>query len=212
MSLKLEGVVLSRTEYGDSTLIVDFYSLEGGRLTFSATISKKKNTRFYFSPLTYVAVELYQSKKAKYFRLKEVQSLLTDQLVNRDSEVHAIRYFIAELLKKTLSNEESDPALFQFIINKLIHLYSSDSKGKFVVEFLEELTPYLGIDLEELKNQNGNDSGFEFGLSKMEWECLVGETNNSNKVYLNALLAFYTFHFEGVSQLKSKAVLAEVFN
>lgn len=212
MGNTLEGIVLSRLEYGDTALIVDFYSRELGRTTFSAYSSKKKNARFYFAPLNFLEVELYQSKKEKYLKVKEISSLLPEQLMNRDSEIHAIRYFIAEFLKKTLNNEESDEALFSFLIEQLNELYHTSNKGTYILTFLENLSPYLGIDIVELKNNKGMASEFGFTFNESEWERLLAINPKDKKSYLNLLIRFYAHQFEGVGALKSKTILAEIFS
>jgi|GEM_PF-4004763 len=211
MDGQIEGIVLSKLEYGDNTLIIDFYSAELGKITFSATNSKKKNSRFYFSPLNLLQLNLYTSKKSKYFRLKELQSINPDQLINRDNEVHAIRFFLAELLKKILTTEEADPRLYLFLKSRITDLYSSSSKSHYILDFLIDLSPFLGIDFDQITKEDQLLDEFSFDLSKEDRKTLI-EGRKNRKAYLNALLRFYSHQYEGLDQLKSKAVLAEVFS
>ncbi len=212
MSGKQEGIVLSKLQYGDSTLIIDFYSREGGRTTFSAYTSRKKNNKFYYSPLNLLSVDLYKSQKGKHLRLKEVNSLLNDQLISRDSEIHAIRYFLAEFLKKTLTHEEADEQLYSYLKESIVGLYDCESKSLYLLEFLESLSPYLGFDLSELQSENGQLRDFGFYLKEDELKSLSQAKKGNKKAYLNALLSFYGQQFEGVADLKSKSILAEIFS
>lgn len=212
---KFQGIVLSRVEYGDSALIIDLYSKEKGRLSVSSYSSKKKNNRFFFAPLSLLNIGLYKSKKGKLLKIKEVESALADQMISRDSEIHAIRYFIAEVLKNTLKEEDSNPYLYDFLKTEIDTLYTTDKKGSFVINFLENLSPFLGFDLNELRRAGGKASDYGFEFSDSEWNSLLCDTKEErvgNKAYLSLLLKYYANHFDGIATLKSKSVLAEVFS
>lgn len=212
MSQLLEGIVLSRLEYGESTLIIDLYSKELGRTTLGAYKPKKKNNSFYFAPLNLIQVSTYTSPKTKYLRTKDVNSLLADQLISTDSEIHAIRYFLADFLKMTLNEHEADPSLYSFLTARIKSLYQTQQKSSFVIDFLEALSPYLGIDLMELRSDTTLLRDFGFSLNETEQDQLIQPNPKDKKSHLNALLKFYAHQFEGVTKLKSKEVLAAIFN
>jgi DNA repair protein RecO (recombination protein O) len=214
MSTKVQGIVLSKVEYGDSALIIDLYCKEKGRLSVNTYSSKKKNNRFFFAPLSLLNISFYQSKKGKFLKIKEVESALANQMISRDSELHAIRYFIAEVLKNTLKEEDSSPYLYEFLKTEIESLYTTDKKGSFVINFLENLSPFLGFDLNELRRAGGKASDYGFDFSDSDWNALLCETREErvgNKAYLSLLLKYYANHFDGMGALKSKSVLAEVF-
>lgn len=211
MSERIQAIVLSKVEYGDKTLIVDLYSLELGRLTASAYSTKKSKNRFYFSPLMVLELDLYTSKKAKLKKIKEVKSTLSTQMSNSSVELNAYRFFIAEILQKTIVEESTDPPLYHFLLQSVEKLYRGLNPD-FIVHFLEHLSPYLGLDLSEIKRQGGAASDYDLEFSAKEWERLTTSKKIPIKEKLNLLLKFYAQHFEGVSQLKSRPVLSAVFS
>ena len=210
MNTNIRAIVLSKVNYGESTLIIDLFSRESGRLTVSTTISKKKNNRHYYSPLAVLDLSIYKSK-GKFYRIKEVKNAIPEQLINQDSEVHAIRYFLAELLKHVLKTEAEEIILFDYILDQLKQMYEAEKKGGFVLDFLEGLTPYLGIDIAEIEEGEASWKEFGFELDKDELEMLRKRDKKNAKQYLNALLRFYSHHIDGIQNLKSKSILAEVF-
>ena len=211
MSESVQAIVLSKVEYGDKTLIIDLYSLQSGRLTASAYSTKKSKNRFYFSPLMVLELELYSSKKAKLKKIKEVKSAMPIQMANTSAELNAYRFFIAEVLQKTLGLENSDPPLFQFLSQTILRLYEG-FESDFVIRFLEHLSPFLGLDLEEIKKQGGSAKDYDLAFNEEEWKRLTTNENVPIKEKLNLLLRFYGQHFEGVNHLKSRSVLSAVFS
>lgn len=205
-------IVLSKTEYGDNSLIIDLYSLQNGRMTASSYSSRKRKSRFYFEPFSLLELEIYQSKKAKFNRIKEARSALPLQMMIHDPEVNAMRYFLAEVLKKTLVAEENDPALFSFLKVEIENLYLSKNRSQFLINFMERLSPYLGIDFSEIQKIGGKASDYDMSFSESEWNSLMNNNFKNYKQRLKLILKFYAHHFEGMEKLKSKEILAEVFN
>jgi DNA repair protein RecO (recombination protein O) len=211
MSDRIQALVLSKVDYGDKTLIVDLYSLQSGRLTASTYSTKKSKNRFYFSPLMVLELDLYTSKKAKLKRIKEVKSNMAVQMANTSMELNAYRFFIAEVLQKTLALESSDPPLYHFLIKSIEQLYQK-VEADFIIHFLERLSPYLGLDLEEIKRQGGTAADYDLDFNSDEWGRFTSNTRIPAKEKLNLLLKFYAHHFEGIKHLRSRSVLSAVFS
>lgn len=211
MSETDQAVVLSKVEFGDKTLIVDLYSLQSGRFTASTYSTKKSRNRFYYSPLMVLELNLYTSKKAKLKKIKEVKSALTMQMANISVELNAYRFFIAEVLQKTLGPENSDPPLYQFLLHSIDQLYQNTNPD-FIIHFLEGLSPHLGLDLDEIKRQGGSAADYDLDFNSDEWSRLTAREKVPNKEKLNLLLKFYAHHFEGINHLKSRSVLSSVFS
>ncbi|MAY84886.1 MAG: hypothetical protein CMP59_12215 [Flavobacteriales bacterium] len=211
MSDRIQAIVLSKVEYGDKTLIIDLYGLQSGRFAASTYSTKKSKNRFYFSPLMLLELEVFTSKKAKLKKIKEVKSALPIQMAVNSAEINAYRYFIAEFLQKTLPLENPDSQLFQFLLNTIAELYEENLSANFIHQFLEKLSPYLGLDLQEIKQQGGSPSDYDLDFSQGDWENFIGDKRLSAKERLSLLIQFYAQHFDGVKHLKSRSILAEVF-
>jgi len=211
MSDRIQAFVLSKVEYGDKTLIVDLYSLQSGRLTASIYSTKKSRNRFYFSPLSLLELNLFVSKKAKLNKISDVKSELPSQMAQNSAPSSAYRYFIAEVLQKTLSLENPDPQLFNFIYSFILDLYNGKIRATFINDFLEGLSPHLGLDLQEIKRQGGNPADYGLDFNQSDWQRLITDQPISTKERLNLLIQFYGQHFEGMKHLKTRSILGEVF-
>lgn len=211
MSFKHRVIVLAKVEYGDRTLIVDCFSAESGRISASTHLSKKNKSLFYYSPLNVIELDLFRAKKSKLFKVKEAKSLIAEQLANQSPEVNAYRFFIAEFLQKTIEIESQDRALYKFLTDQIASLYHSSSRPSFLSDFLEQLSPFLGIDLAEIKAQGGEPSDYGLLFNDQEWKTLMEQNKVKEKERLSALLKFYAHHFPAVEKLKSRKVLSAVF-
>lgn len=218
-STALRSIVLSHLKYGENNLIVDLFTKESGRITAGLTLSKKKKNLFYYSPLNLIEVWTYRSPKSKHIKIKEAKSSLGEQMSNRDSRIHASRYFIAEFLKNTLHNEETEEQLFSYLESRIVLLYQSKNPGEFLINFLIGLSPFLGFDIKSLKEEFEQSDDFGFGLDQAEWRLLnemqsgSDESSSANsKRKLDLLIKLYSVPFEGLRRLKSREVLNQVFN
>ena len=235
-----EGIVLHLVKYGDSSLIVTIFTREFGRQSYmvnAARSKKAKNKASLLQPLFMVEMVAYQKQSRNVQRLKEFKSLSNYQNIPFDVVKSAQVIFLAEVLFKTINEEESYPELFDFIKNSLLYFDLMETGiSSFHLYFLFRLSEYLGFlpdtqmngfenwfDLQkgEMTNfepphtdyLNKEAAGFFIQLSQLKIHELSSfKISKSMRNYLlTKLIRYYKLHTETLGEIKSLNVLHEVF-
>lgn len=150
MDDKIQGIVLQSLRYGDSSLIVKIFTRNHGLKSYmvkGAFNHNAKNRVALFQNLNMIQyVEVGNSKSASLGYLKDVQLSLTYQSLPFEMNKSAILMYVSELLSKTLTEQECNEALYDFIARSLQWLDLVDRDyANFPLFFTLELTRYLGF-------------------------------------------------------------------
>ena len=150
MDDKTEGVVLQSLRYGDSSLIVKVYTRSHGLKSYmvkGAFNRSAKNRVALFQNLHLINyVEAGKPNKGALGYLKDVQLSLVYQSIPFVMNKGAILMYVSELLTKTLTEQEQNEALFDFIVQSMQWLdLVSDNYANFPLYFTLELTRHLGF-------------------------------------------------------------------
>ena len=240
MLASTEGIVLHSIKYGDSSLIANIYTREWGRQAYLLNISHSRKAKVkagILQPLFLVNLVAYQKESRDVQRIKEIKNEPVYQSIPFNITKSSQVLFLAEVLMKTLREQESSPALFEYIRNSLLYFdLSAGHSANFHLWFLFRLTEYVGI-MPEMKKTGfegwfdmkaGAIAAFEpshpFFVNKEATEKLIAlsgvkltelgqlEINRNMRGYLTAkLLEYYRLHFGQLGEIKSLGVLNEVF-
>ena len=235
-----EGIVLHFIKYGESSVITTIYTRDFGRQNYlinAARSKKSKNKASLLQPLFLVDLVAYQKQSRDLHRIKEVKSNQTYQNIAFDITKSTQVIFLAEVLYKTINEQESFPEMFDFIKSALLY-FDLMEKGKlnFYLFFLYRLTEYLGFlpnttkigfegwfDLKKGEVVNFQPS-HPFFVNKEVTEYFI--TLSTLKLHelkdfnisrsmrdslLKALVDYYQLHFDNLGEIKSMSVLKEVF-
>lgn len=236
---RTRAIVLSHFRYGDNSLIVNIYTELLGRQTvfIKGAFSKKTPMRAgLFQPLYVLETEIHHRANRQMQRLSDMQILIQFQSIPFDPIKSSIALFIAEILNKTLREEEANPDLFDFLYHAIQTLDLSD-KGvaNFHLIFLLHYTKYLGFYpntsyLSDNARFNIRKGGFEIfptitsvddptnqllsqlletGFEKLE--NLQMNYNQRNNL-TDFLLEYYSAHMDNFGKVKSLSVLQNVFH
>jgi DNA repair protein RecO (recombination protein O) len=240
MLVTTEGIVLHFIKYGESSVITTIYTRDFGRQSYlinAARSKKSKNKAGLLQHLFLVNLVAYQKQNRELHRIKEIKSNHAYQNIAFDITKSTQAIFIAEILYKTISEQESYPEMFEFMQNAFLYFDLMDhGSTNFHLFFLFRLTEYLGF------LPNTEKVGFEgwfdmkkgsivpfqpphpFYANKDVTEYLIwlsslrinqlGEFKISaamRESLLTVLLDYYQLHFESLSDIKSLSVLKEVF-
>ncbi len=239
---KLRGLVLSGVRYGETSLIVHVYTDKLGRQSFMVNGAARKGKRpgklALFQPLSLLSIVASLPRKGSLLRIKEVSSPSFGLYSNADLRKGAIAVFLAEILHKTLREEESNPELFNFLWSSVELLDSAESGiANFHLVFMVHLSRYLGFfptiaaDTSssvffDIKNGQFRDTlpshplvlpeslsrimlqVFQTSFSAIDQLQLNHEVRN---LLADALVDYYQHHLDGVGAVKSLSVLKEVF-
>ena len=240
MLVSTEGIVLHFIKYRESSVIATIYTRDFGRQSYlinAAHGKKSKNKASLLQPLFLVDLVAYQKQSRELHRVKEIKSNQTYQNIAFDISKSTQVIFLAEVLYKTLREQESFPEMFDFIKSSLLYFDLMD-KGwsNFHLFFLYRLTEYLGFLPDTTKvgfevwfdMKKGSVVPFQPShphyANKEVTEHLISLSNVkmhelkefkiSRKMrdsLLTVLLNYYQLHFDNLGEIKSMTVLHEVF-
>ena len=240
MLANTEGIVLHFVKYGESSVIATIYTREFGRQSYivNASRSKKsKNKASFLQSLFIVDLVAYQKQNRDIQRVKEIKTSQIYQNIPFDITKSTQAIFIAEILYKTLNEQESFPEMFEFIKNSLLYFdLMENGSANFHLYFLFRLTEYLGFlpDTSSKGFENWFDLrrgvvvSFEpshpLFANKEVTEYLIALSSlkiqeisdfkisrNLREYLLSKLIEYYQLHFENMGDIKSLGILKEVF-
>lgn len=150
MDDKTEGIVLQSLRYGDTSLIVKVFTRQHGMKSYmlkGAYNHSSKNRAALFQNLnviSYVEVNTPKSHNLNY--LKDAQLATVYHSLPFVMNKSAIMMYVSELLSKTITEQEQNEALYDFIVSSLqwLDLVEQDY-AIFPLFFTLELSRYLGF-------------------------------------------------------------------
>ncbi|VAW12260.1 hypothetical protein MNBD_BACTEROID01-1528 [hydrothermal vent metagenome] len=240
MLASTKGIVLHFIKYGESSVIATIYTEKFGRQAYIINAARSKNAKNkvrFLQPLFILDLVVYQKPSRDIQRVKEIKFAVPFNSIPFEVTKSTQAIFIAEILYKTLREEESYPKLFGFLENA-IHYFDlmGDGTNNFHLFFLIRLTEYIGIhpntEFMELYKFFDLKKGV-FTPAEPSHTMLVNKeltpvfkkllqlrlnelstfkiTRQHREALLQKLIDYYQLHFEAPGSLKSLPVLKEVF-
>ena len=140
MIQKTRAIILQYTKYGDGKLMINAFSEDSGRTSFS--LSNVKNaSRFlpYCQPLFQNEIEFTDSGSAVK-RVKSISPAVSYRTIPKNPAKMSVVMFLSEVLLKTLTYSEKNGELYGFISTSLRLLDEEGYKGRnFHLKFLMQL-------------------------------------------------------------------------
>lgn len=240
MPEKLIGIVLNVRKYNDRNNIVTVYSRFHGRLSFISPIGSGKAgnaRRARLQPLAVISSEFTFKAGQELQRLGSISLEEVWNDIYFDPVKRLFSVFISEFLYRLLNATMEDESLWDFILNSLRYLdYQKEKIKDFNFPFLVSLLSYSGIqpDVSGYSPEKVFDfaSGTFVDPYEAKGRVLKGEESKAVKWVtrlnfrnvtrlrlstaerrrlLDVLLDYYSFHFPGVSSMKSVNVIREIF-
>ena len=192
----------------------------------------------YLIPLSLLDLVFEDKSRQELFFLKEARPSACVLTISDSILKSSIALFMAEVLQKSIREEEANPVLFSFTENSILLLAATPSGlGLFPVWFMIRLSEFLGFfPLNNYSPSNvyfdpnaGCFSGFRqdspFNLSDKESElfsALISHFGHSvyqphispvaNLRWIDILLHYYQIHLPGFGEIKSHRILSEVLH
>ena len=237
---KTKGIVLQQIRYGENSRIVHIYTELFGKLVFlvKGLGKRSKLQRTLFFPLSLLDLEISYKPARNMQNIRDAGAPVP--LINLHTEIKktTVALFISEILSKTLTEEEANPQLFNYLHNSILQLDQDDSStGIFHLLFLARLTRYLGFqpvnsfskeeiyfDLREGAFVSSLPTHADF-LDKEDSEYFSSLFHSSEsgkeifpripsgkKDFLEKIIRYYRIHLEGMGKINSLHILHEVFH
>lgn len=236
MLVKDKAIFLQNIKTGDKKSIVKLYTLSNGLVSCFAAVSKSPGSKIRAStllPLNLLEVEYIIRQNKDVAVITEARSYFVDSLQGNNFASLGVLQFINEVLIKILKEQQQNASLYKFIEQQIILLKNHEfNASTYVVEFLVELTKYLGIEPQnnysiQTPFFNSREGVFEavaltypMGLDKTCSQLFSSAlsanpttdryTSYQRKLLTDALLAYYGFHIPNFGNIKSLEVLREI--
>ncbi|RZS99115.1 DNA repair protein RecO [Aquimarina brevivitae] len=238
MLIKTEAIVLQSLKYSEADLIVKLYTKSSGLRSYLLRgILKSKKGKLkssLFQPLSLLEIEAVHKDKGTLERLREAKILYPYKSLQVDFVKNAMVFFLADILKNAIKEEETNTALYDFLATSFRWLDNQEAIANFHIAFLIKLSQYLGFypDTSTIEASYFNLQEGCFEEHPTDKLCYTGESVQFFKQFLGTtfeecsdtkltkkiraslldlLLIYYELHLHGFTKPKSLSVLNELF-
>jgi DNA repair protein RecO (recombination protein O) len=241
MHVRTRAIVFHTVPYSDSTLIARMYTEAFGIQAYLVSTSRSKKGKVksnLLQPLTQVEIEVNHRENKSLQRISEISCKAAYQSLHTDMVKTSIALFLAEVLSKSVREEEANSDLYAFLSNSLFILdHAEDGTANFHLSFLMQLTKFLGFfpqtnthgpraifDLRDGRFRtsppdhplwaDADDSQVIDKLIEANYETMQGIllTGQRRRTMVNHLLRYYELHLQSMHDVKSHHVLEAVLS
>jgi DNA repair protein RecO (recombination protein O) len=164
MLIKTKGIILRTVKYSETSLIADIYTEEKGLRTY--IISGVRTPKSKVSPgliqvMSLVDMVCYEKEDAhKLNRIKEIRPAYIYSDLLFDVPKSSVGLFMAEVVRRTIKEAESNADLFHFLFD--IFVFLDETKVSFSnlhLSFMVHFAAFLGFephDIDDIFNKNTN--------------------------------------------------------
>lgn len=218
--------MLDYIKYRDTSIITRIYTDELGLQSYlvNGVRSKKNKMKIaLFQPLTLLDMVVYYRKDRQQLnRISEVKCYAPFFSIPYDNAKLGIALFIAEMLRKTLKEEDPNPDLFLFLETQIQLLDHSEKQFHwFHLYFLMGLSRFLGFapsSGQEIFRQIRSHRPIAHNLeAQADMEAVFAilrhsfhidsQFNSYRSAMIDYLLDFYRLHIEHIDPIRSLSVL-----
>lgn len=224
MIIKTRGIVLKFTRFRETSIITSIFTEEVGVSSFIVNNVRSAKAKFkpsYFEPLSLVELTAYHHQDRDINRLNEIKSIAPLHSLRQDIYKSSMVVFLAEILNKVIIEKVKNEALFNFLVKALLTFESIPENNNFHLQFLMQLSPYLGFSVENpddfidtTSNQNfyRKEENLDFlkALIHSSLDAPIKLGSEKRAIILNDIIFYYQQHM-GISKLKSLEVLNAIF-
>ncbi len=241
MNHKTRGIILQTTDYSETSLVVKIYTEHGGIGSFIVGGVRTRNGRFksnLFQPLSLVELVASGSPSGSMRRITDIQLAPPFSGIPGNIVKSSIAIFLAEVVLRSIREEEANPVLFEFLHNSIQILdLSQGNCSRFHICFMVQLTRYLGFYPQGAYTKNSGFFDLQEGtftgiqpshpvilekepaallyrimMAGFENYQSVELTSQSAKELLGALVTYFEIHHTQGSSIRSHMVLEEVLH
>lgn len=239
MLRKTRGIVITTMDYAEASVIAKIYTEEFGLQSFLLNGVRKQKSRFnknLLHPLSTVELIGYYKPHKTLHRISELSASPQLSSIPYQTVKTALAIFLAEVLHRSIREEEKNTELFNFIHHSIELLdVKEEDCSRFHLCFMIQLTRYLGFhpkasysstspyfDLQEGVYQHQppmHPHYLEAHISEKFHELTKLSFEESHSLKINAaerkqllhgLVAYYELHHTQGIRLRSYTVLEEV--
>lgn len=239
MHISSKAIVINSLKYSEADLIVKLYTKSSGvRSYLLRGVLKSKRGKIrasLFQPLSILDIQAFHKEKNSLERIKEAKVFVPYKTLHVDLIKNALVFFISDVLKNALHEEEVNEPLYDYLETAFIWLDNNQLIGNFHIVFLTKLTKYLGFFPEKSTDKNAyfnmldgvfqpikSNKYCETGEKVLKLSAFLGTTfeasmnikmsKSTRSEVLAMLLVYFELHLHGFKKPKSLSILTEIFN
>lgn len=238
---KTRAIVLNSLKYGESQIIVDLFTATRGRLSFLQRVARQGRSaarKHLFQPLTVLDVEFDYRANRRLHKLRDVSTAFPFRSLPFDMAKLSIALFVAEFTAYATRSEQADPALYAFIENSVRWLDACENGfANFHIIYMLHLTRFMGfypninddchggffdmrggcfVDSQPLHPDflAPDEAGKIRLLLRLNYSTmrLLHLSRDERNRCIDVVLAYYRLHQPAFPEMKSLAVLRELFD
>ena len=240
-TLSTPALVLHTTAYSETSVIAKIFTRQLGVRSYIIKGVRKgggKTKQNLLQPLSHLDLVVYNNPKTQINYIKEIGphvDATCNQAINNSNNqaIHnALRFFMTEVLYKTLREEEPMPELFDYVADSCAFRSSETKLSQHPILFLLKVSRHLGI--EPLDNYSSREPLFDMQAGRYQYsgECALNATTSQLLHYylqalhtgsplpiaslaqrtelINRLLEYYQMHLAEFRNFKSHEILHTV--
>ena len=239
MLVTTEALVLSKTNYSETSLIVRCYTRSDGIKSYiikGGKLGRKGiKSAALFQPLNQLEITAQHKNKSGLSIPKSIKMSKPYKTIPFQMNKITVVLFLSEVLSSALREEEANASLFHYLTNSLSWFDIQDDVANFHIFFLLSLTKYLGF-FPDLYDQNHPYFDMENGCFSTQkstqqvedprtisvFKSFLGTTFDKlsevlvssieRKQLLELLIQYYQVHLQGFSRPKSLNILHEIYS
>lgn len=223
---KTKGIFLHQVKYSETSFIAKIYTREFGLKSFivKGSRSKKSNIRAnVFQPCNHFNMVVSLKEKQSLHYIKEIGLIPTPGYASINLAKTSILMFLAEIILKTIREEEANTALYDFLEEAINQLGKRKSGlGIFHLVVMIKLSGYLGYSINENLKTNSHEEE-SAGISIQAKNFILNYCNlpldynwqtNFDQAFkkeiLDTLIKYYELHLLKYGDIKSHQILEAV--
>ena len=224
---KTRGIVLGHIKYRESSVIVKVFTEALGLQSYivqGVRTKKPKHSIALFQPLTLLDMVVYHKKQGGLQRVAEVKCNRPNSHILGDVKKATIAIFLAELLTKTIREEERNEPLFNFLWHAVVKLDTQATNYElFYLSFMLQFCHYLGFGISTARDiyVQLRRSGQHWRVDQEAMQSLdillagklqgyVAIDRNLRRQATAVVIKFYQLHIDSLDTLKSLEVLQAI--
>jgi DNA repair protein RecO (recombination protein O) len=238
---KTQGIVLGLVPYNDKTSFAHIYTARFGRVSYSVPVSRLKRAklpRSLFAPLNVLELEVKHTPGRDVQNIVEARLAAPHYGIHTDPVKNAVAYFLAEMVSRTVREQEENPALYEYLADA-VELFDLIEAGKanFHLVFLARLFGFIGIRIDDESYRDGYWFDLQEGVfapnppyhpyhltpaeSRLLHTCLgitfttladYSFARAERKVLLNHFITYVRLHLPDLKELRTLEILSELFD
>ena len=208
-------IVLNTTKLGDSSLVLHCLCREMGRRSFIAGV-RKGGSRALYLPLSVLDAEVAENRKSDLWRLRGISAVYPLNGIRSSFDKNAITLFMSEVLWRTVQDGAAEEGLYDWCERIILTLDAMDGVfANYHLRFLMELSGVLGFspsfeDLAPFAGEHLRQISELLALGLPEF-MVYPLTGDSRSAIADALLRYLSAHLEIPLNIRSLAVLGELY-